>query len=343
MPEPTQRPKWITRLLLAWFIGVLIFLGLALIATVAKIVAIAMEAPSWFALAPWVLAGVAEIVLVPWVMILANVARRVLGVQASADTSAGRLGRIETLLETLNDSTDRLIDLASLSDRAKSLIHRDREMDAFREIFHEDLLRQDYKTAEALIRGIEEKLGYADEAARMRAELADSRNATIVEKIDAACKRIAGIIDSHDWARATRETHRLVRLFPENPKIAALPEQIIAARTTHKRDLLKAYDEAVRKNDIELGVELLRELDEHLTPQEAAAMAESARGVFRAKLHNLGVQFALHVTDQQWARAVATGEEIIRDFPNTRMSHEVRTKMEQLRQLAAAGTPADQA
>jgi len=340
MPEQTQRPKWITRLLLAWFVGVLVFLGLALIATVARIVTVAIQSPSWYALAPWVLAAVAEIVLVPWVMILANVARRVLGVQASADTSAGRLGRIETLLETLNASTDRLIDLASLSDRAKSLIHRDREVDAFREIFHEDLLRQDYKTAEALIRGIEEKFGYADEAARMREELAESRNATIAEKIDAACERIAGIIESHDWARATRETRRLVRLFPENPKIVALPPKIVAARTAHKRDLLKAYDEAVRKNDIELGVGLLRELDEHLTPQEAAAMAESARGVFRAKLHNLGVQFALHVTDQQWARAVATGEEIIRDFPNTRMSHEVRTKMEQLRQLAATGTPA---
>ena len=108
------------------------------------------------------------------------------------------------------------------------------------------------------------------------------------------------------------------------------------ARTGHKRSLLQAYGEAVRKNDVDKSIELLRELDRYLTPQEAAALEESVRGVFKAKLHNLGVQFAISVTDQQWADAVATGEEIIREFPNTRMAQEVREKMGLLRSRAQA-------
>jgi hypothetical protein len=94
---------------------------------------------------------------------------------------------------------------------------------------------------------------------------------------------------------------------------------------------LKQYDEAVKRNDVDYSIQLLKELDMYLPPQEAAALEESARGVFRAKLHNLGVQFAINVTDKQWAKAVATGEEIMMEFPNTRMAQEVREKMDLLR------------
>jgi outer membrane protein assembly factor BamD (BamD/ComL family) len=69
-------------------------------------------------------------------------------------------------------------------------------------------------------------------------------------------------------------------------------------------------------------------------------MEESARGVFRAKLHNLGVQFAICVTDQRWAEAIEVGEQIISEYPNTRMASEVRSKMDQLR--ARAGIHSEQ-
>ena len=53
---------------------------------------------------------------------------------------------------------------------------------------------------------------------------------------------------------------------------------------------------------------------------------ESARGVFRAKLHNLGVQFAIRVTDQNWSEALVIGEQIMDEYPNTRMAQEVQEK-----------------
>ena len=199
-------------------------------------------------------------------------------------------------------------------------------------------MRQDYKTAEALIDTIETSLGYSDEAAHLREEVAESRKATLEEKIDMEVKRIQQIIERHDWSHATRESQQLLKLFPDNPKVAALPERIQAARATHKRDLLRVYDEAVRKNDVDGSVELLKELDSYLSSQEAAALAESARELLRAKLHNLGVQFSIFVTEEQWSQAIAIGKQIIREYPNSRMAQEVREKMDQLHAKAEATT-----
>ena len=138
-----------------------------------------------------------------------------------------------------------------------------------------------------------------------------------------------------------REAQRILQAIPDNAKIAAMPQKIEAARIRHKRDLLQTYGELVRKNDIDGSIELLKQLDRYLSPQEAAALQDSARGIFRAKLHNIGVQFAIRVAEGQWAEAVASGEEIIQNYPNSRMAHEVRAKLDLLRQRANA--PAQQA
>jgi hypothetical protein len=249
---------------------------------------------------------------------------------------ANRMAPVETLLEDQAASLKKLMELAGLSDQAKSLIYREREIEAIRETIQDDLIKQDYASAEVLIQNVEKRLGYADEAARLRQEVEASKKTTMDEKIDAAITRLEDIISHHDWARAARAAGRLAKAFPTSPRAAAMSQRVEAAKVEHKRSLLQAYGEAVRKNDVDQSIALLKELDRYLTPQEAAALAESARGVFRAKLHNLGVQFAISVTDQQWAAAVATGQEIVAEFPNTRMAHEVREKMEQLRSRAAA-------
>ena len=53
------------------------------------------------------------------------------------------------------------------------------------------------------------------------------------------------------------------------------------------------------------------------------------------KRENLGVQFKLAVHDREWLRSVAVGEQIIREFPNTRMADEVRSMLDLLRERAA--------
>ncbi|HNX27288.1 MAG TPA: hypothetical protein PKK48_07760 [Phycisphaerae bacterium] len=251
-------------------------------------------------------------------------------------SSVTTTNRLESLLEKQSETFRMLINLSQLSDKVKSLIYREQEVEALYESFNSFLFHQDYQSAENLVKQMEVGLGLVDEAARMREEIEQNRRATIDDKLATAIEKIRDIIDKYDWPRAKREAARLGKLFPDNPKIAALPQDIVKAFNVRKRDLLKEYEKAVKVNDVEKGIDLLKELDRYLTPEEGAALTESARDVFKKKLHNLGVQFAIAIADQQWQVAVKTGEQIAQEYPNSRMAREVREKMDLLKQYAAA-------
>jgi hypothetical protein len=63
-------------------------------------------------------------------------------------------------------------------------------------------------------------------------------------------------------------------------------------------------------------------------------MQETARSVFKEKLNNLGKQFSTAVQDHRWIEAIRLGEQVIREFPNSRIAQEVRDNMDSLRQRA---------
>ena len=242
---------------------------------------------------------------------------------------------IEEVLHTHQDSFRKLESLNKLSDQAKSLIYHERELEALRETIHAMLLKQDYHSANELVNRMEQKLGMHEEATRVRADIETNKQKTVDEKIDGAVNRIQAILDRQDWSQAKREAKRLTAIFPNSPKVASLPMRIQNSWNEYKKILLKNYSEAVAINDVERSIELLKELDKYLTPQEGSALAESARDVFKKKLHNLGVQFAISVTDQAWTQAIATGENIIQEFPNSRMAREVKAKMSLLKEYQA--------
>lgn len=255
--------------------------------------------------------------------------------QRLLNNSVTTTNRLETLLERQSETFRMLINLSQLPDKAKSLIYREQEVEALHESFNSFLFRQNYQAAEALVQQMETDLGLIEEAAEMRAEIEQTKQATIDEKLETAILKVREIITRYDWARAKREASRLGKLFPESQKIASLPQEIVRAFNIRKRDLLKEYEKAVKINDVEKGIDLLKELDRYLTPEEGAALTESARDVFKKKLHNLGVQFAIAIADQQWDIAVKTGEQIASEYPNSRMAREVREKMDLLKQYAA--------
>lgn len=73
-------------------------------------------------------------------------------------------------------------------------------------------------------------------------------------------------------------------------------------------------------------------------------MQEAARNLFKEKLNSLRTQITLAVQDHDWARAIRLGDEITRDFPNTRAAQEVREMMPALRERqnnASAGAEAE--
>jgi len=109
-----------------------------------------------------------------------------------------------------------------------------------------------------------------------------------------------------------------------------------SARDKRKRELLRQYAEAVRKEDFNRGIELLKELDKVITPQEGAALAKSAERLFKARLKHLTVIYLTHVTQESWTAAIAVSKTIINEFPNSHMAQEIRDRMPELTKRAAA-------
>ncbi|HVP11847.1 MAG TPA: hypothetical protein VMV94_11755 [Phycisphaerae bacterium] len=232
---------------------------------------------------------------------------------------------------------------AQLSDAARSITHRERERTALRLAINEEIIRGDWEAAYALVELLEARHGYKNEAMRLRQELDQSRDRDQNQELYDRIERTRSLMTSRDWDRARHEMEALLTEHPQHEQVRELPKLFAKCRNDHKRQLLKEWDDSVQRNEIDRGIALLKELDQYLTRNEAAALEESARGVFRAKLHNLGVQFSLAVADHNWKQALEVGCQIVEEFPNSRMAQEVHDHMEVLHKRAAEAEDAEQA
>jgi hypothetical protein len=107
---------------------------------------------------------------------------------------------------------------------------------------------------------------------------------------------------------------------------------LVEKKEERKKILLAAWEDAVQQHETDRSLEILKELDHYLTPNEALALRETASDVFKEKLHTLGARFSLLVTEKQWTSALDIGQQIVEEFPNSKMAEEIRTKMDVLRQ-----------
>ena len=238
----------------------------------------------------------------------------------------------------LLDSVDRIEPLikmishnSQISDSAKSLAHRDLERDALRQAIREEMYSGEMEAVQYLIDEMERRFGYRQEAQKLREEIAQVREMTIEEKINEAIVHIERLMAEYQWERAARESERLMKLFPRHERVTNLPTTLNERREARKQELLTQWKQAVEREEVDHGIAILTELDEYLTKEEAQALQDSARHVFKARLLNLGVQFGLAVTEARWRDALEVGLRILQEFPNSRMAHEVSGKVETLR------------
>jgi hypothetical protein len=240
------------------------------------------------------------------------------------------------------DEMSILINLVSeqqlLSDKAKSVAFREKDRDVVRRAIQEDLAKGDFEAASTLADDVEKSFGYRGEAEHYRQDIATRQQEVVRKQINEVVSVIDRFTRSEQWNGALREAERLLSMFPDNEQVKNLPHEIDARRQAHKKQLLTSWNDAVARHDVDGSIEILKQLDAYLTPAEAESMQETARGVFKEKLAALGSQFSNQVRDQNWNEAVKTGEQIMRDFPNTRAAQEVREKMELLKQRATQPT-----
>jgi hypothetical protein len=272
---------------------------------------------------PIVLASIGMLIAsIPWVILpLTNlVFRRAIDSRYRSEQLLGNLESQRQLLEGIRET-------ASLSDAAKQVAYRAKDLAALRAAIREEMEKGDFEAATVLANEMEDRFGYAQEADKFRDQINTTSRAAIERRIRETEENVDTLIKKFEWRAAQRESDRLKRQFPDNPEVAKLAERIDTARDAHKRELLKNWKDAVAKDDVDTSVGLLKQLDQYLTPSEAEAYKESARDVFRKRLQQLGVQFALHVHDKNWGEALRIGRTITDEFPNTRMAAEVRERM----------------
>lgn len=245
---------------------------------------------------------------------------------------------LQDMRSTLDEHTRALQAISEnsqLSDAARSIAHREREQDVLRQAINEDIVREDWEGAYYLVEQLERRFGYKLESEALRRDIDNSRTTLIERKIQEQVAKIKTLLSAHQWDPARRGIDHLAKHHPNHPGVQDLPQEFDLRWGEHKRRLLKEWDMAVQRDDVDNGIRILRELDQYLKPSEAEALKEGARDVFRAKLHNLGVQFSIAVTEHQWSRAIEIGDQIIEQFPNSRMANEVREKYDVLKNRAA--------
>ncbi len=224
-----------------------------------------------------------------------------------------------------------------LSEDAKAIAFREKDFNVLKQAIDEEISKRNWESAEYLIRQMENKFGYRTQAQQLRKKIEQIRKEQFEQEIAKEKEKFESLLAEYDWEGAAKEISILKEKFPGAEKeIYKLEEKLEAAKTARKKQLLNMWDEAVKKNEVDRGIEILKELDKYLTPSEVAALEESARGVFRAKLHNLGMQFSLLVTEKLWDKAYEVGLEIIKEFPNSRMAQEIKERLDALREKAQA-------
>ncbi len=237
----------------------------------------------------------------------------------------GALEKIHSGLTQINHST-------RISETAKAIAFRDADKQSLREAVFEKVQEQDFDAAEEMINEIAKRPEYQELAEELRAQAERYRTATDQERANQVIAHIDKLLEECQWARASAQIEGLIKAYPESEQAKAMRQILHDKKQERKKILLAAWDDAVRGQETDRSLEILKELDPYLTPNEGLALQEAARDIFRTKLHNLGMQFSIAVTEKQWNSAFDIGQQIIKDFPNSKMSEEIRGKLNVLKQ-----------
>lgn len=260
----------------------------------------------------------------------------VLGQQAvkSIVDQQQKISQINDTLASNKGLLEQISQGVRLSEAAKTIAYRDSDRQQLRESVMEKLHQQDYDATYEMIEDISRRHEYKQLAVELKLTADKYRDATELERINQIVGYIDNLLEQYQWTTASVQIERLRAIYPDAEQVKIIQQRFIDKKEQRKRELLSVWDEAVKKSDTDYSLMILKELDMYLTPSEGLALQEAASEVFKNKLHNMGVQFSLAVSDKHWQRALETGRQIIRDFPNSRMADEIRSKLPILRELA---------
>jgi hypothetical protein len=245
-----------------------------------------------------------------------------------------KLDNLAELLVRNNNLLTQVTQAVHLSDAAKEIVFQQTEQMHLGEAALNKLHQHDFEAAEVMIIAMEQTPRYKELGARLRKMAEKYHTATEEGRVQQIIAHVDQLMDQAFWAQAAVQIENLIKMFPYSDKAKSMTSRLQERKDMRKGELLYEWDKAVLSKETDRSLDILKELDQYLTPSEALALQESASTVFRTKLHNLGVQFTMSVTERKWADAFETGRRIVQDFPNSRMAIEIRSRLDILRDHA---------
>jgi hypothetical protein len=267
-----------------------------------------------------------------FIIALLTMLSRVIKILDALRDNSVKLKEVTSALEKISSGLAQINHSTRVSETAKAIAFRDADKQSLREAVFDKLQQQDFSAAEDIINEIAKRPEYKELAEQLRAQTDRYHDATDQERLNQIMAHINKLLDDCQWARASAQIEGLIKAHPDNEQAKAMRQVLLDKKQERKRILLAAWDDAIQNQETDRSLEILKELDQYLTPNEGLALQEAARDVFRTKLHNLGVQFAIAVTEKRWVGALEVGQNIIAEFPNSKMSEEIRGKLDVLKQ-----------
>lgn len=280
----------------------------------------------------WILAGLLGLVVTLAALPLAL--RKPGGGGASNAKLDKELHEIRAQIRGMTSAVESMQETMVLSDDARRVLNRSRERDLLCRAIQEDINSEDWDAAMVLIRELAERFGYRSDAEGFRQKVETARFTTMDRRVTEAIRSLDEMMAREEWDEALNEAGRIARLFPDSPKVEGLRHRVTATRDRFKLDLERRFLKAAQGERIEEAMELLHELDQYLSEEEAQQFREVARGVIGKARDNLGADFKLAIQDRMWGRAAEIGERIVEEFPNSRMAEEVRAMIDTIRERA---------
>ena len=237
---------------------------------------------------------------------------------------------IRRLLQALHENS-------MLSDNAKRVLFRDRELQLLRNAIEDDIARGNHNAAITLCDEMSALFGQRQEAETFRSRIAQARTQQYELEVQAALDQFDASLEECNWAAVHQQASRIRRLYPDSHLVSGLDQRIEESRNQHKTDLEARFLEAADLDDPEAAMRLLKQLDRYLSHDEAHRLAGVAQEVIHRHRDSLGKRFREAVSGHQWSEATQLGEAIVAEFPNTQMANEVRPMIEVLRSRSLAG------
>lgn len=267
--------------------------------------------------------------------LIVSLALAPVGLRGSAEMSDGVSVELADKVHDMSEVIHEMVNEAGLSEAAKRVIHRRQERDLLCRAIEQDIIDHDWDAAMILVKELAERFGYRKEAEEFRVRIERGRAETYEEAVTSAIQRLDERIAAKEWVGASEEAARIQRIYPDSPRVEGLRQRVDEAHGKYKLDLERRFLHAAQREDTEQAMQLLKELDHYLGEEEAARFREVARGVIGKARDNLGVRFKLLVQDKAWGEALTVGEEIVKEFPNSRMAAEVRDMLDVLRERSS--------